>query len=254
MIGGDVEGGGDGRLVLLLPGAGDVRSENRFLVDALSAAGYRVINADLPGHGESAIAASYGVRETAEAIAELIESLDAGPAVVVGNSFAPAAAVWLGAERPELVAGVCLMSAHLEASSGFVNAVFRLLLSGPWAAALWRKFYRGWYKDHPPADLDAELAKLGQMYADPKRRRAARETLVAHRDGVDERAGRLDKPALVIFGSKDDHFGDPRAEAESIASKVSGTVVMIEGAGHCPHVEQPRLVAEALLSFMATLS
>ena len=45
----------------------------------------------------------------------LIEAVDAGPAVVVGTSFAPAAAVWAAAERPDLVAGIVAISPHLHA-------------------------------------------------------------------------------------------------------------------------------------------
>lgn len=246
--------GGDGRLIVLLPGAGDVRSENRFLVELLAAAGHRVINVDLPGHGESAAAVSYGVQETAEALAELLEGLDAGPAIVVGNSFAPAAAAWLGAERPELVAGIVLMSAHLETAPWFGRAMLSALLRGPIAAPMWRMAYRGWYKQNPPVDLDTEIAKLTQMYRDPDRRRAARETLIADREGLDERLERLDLPSLVVFGAEDDHFSDPRAEAQAIADKLSGTVLMVEGAGHYPHVEQPELVAEATLRFIDSIN
>ncbi|MFO7549180.1 MAG: hypothetical protein R6X29_09975, partial [Acidimicrobiia bacterium] len=54
------DSGGDGPLVVLLPGAGDLRSEHRFLAPPLVAAGYRVVTADLPGHGESPTATSYG--------------------------------------------------------------------------------------------------------------------------------------------------------------------------------------------------
>jgi pimeloyl-ACP methyl ester carboxylesterase len=71
--------GGSGPLVILLPGAGDVRSENRFLMPSLEEAGYRVVNADLPGHGGSPTAGSYGVAETADALLALIDGLGSGP-------------------------------------------------------------------------------------------------------------------------------------------------------------------------------
>src|SRR5690606_13591359 len=73
---------GSGSLVVLLPGAGDVRSENRFLAASLIAAGHRVVTADLPGHGDSPAADTYGVEQTAAAIHELIRQLGAGPAVL----------------------------------------------------------------------------------------------------------------------------------------------------------------------------
>jgi alpha-beta hydrolase superfamily lysophospholipase len=56
----DVEGGriaydvtGSGPLVVLSHGIGDHRQAYRFLAPKLAQAGYRVVSADLRGHGES---------------------------------------------------------------------------------------------------------------------------------------------------------------------------------------------------------
>jgi pimeloyl-ACP methyl ester carboxylesterase len=250
--------GGDGRLMLLLPGAGDLRSEHRFLSDRLRAEGFRVVTADLPGHGESPIAREYTVASTARAITDLVESLHAGPAVVVACSFAPAAAVWAAADRPELFAGVVVLSPHLHADDSLKaktqGMAMDLLLRGPWAAGMWARFYQGWYKTNPPADLSAELERLRAMFSDPSRRTAARKTLTADRDGVAERIERLDVPTLTVFGSLDDHFEDPTAMAEQTAAELRGGSLVVEGAGHYPHVEQPEVVASAVSGFAAGLA
>lgn len=249
--------GGDGPLVVMLPGAGDVRSEYRFLVGPIVEAGYRVVTADLPGHGASGVVAEYTVESTASALIELIESLDAGPAIVVACSFAPAAAVWAAAERPELVAGIVALSPHFHGDASvkgrLVGWATRGMLRGPWAAGLWAKLYTGWYKTNPPADLGAEVEKLKTMLGDPARRRAVRETLVADRDGVAERMSRVQRPVLTIFGSLDDHFPDPVAEAAATAAELHGEHLMVEGAGHYPHVERPEVVASAIVTFAAAL-
>jgi alpha-beta hydrolase superfamily lysophospholipase len=59
----DVDGGriayevtGEGPLVVLSHGIGDRREAYRFLVPRLAQAGYRVVAADLRGHGESSMA------------------------------------------------------------------------------------------------------------------------------------------------------------------------------------------------------
>ena len=63
-IGYDVAG--DGSLVVLVPGMGDLRASYRFLAPALRAAGYRVACTDLRGHGDSDnTLTSYGDEETA---------------------------------------------------------------------------------------------------------------------------------------------------------------------------------------------
>ena len=59
--------GGDGPLVVMLPGAGDVRAEYRFVAPALAASDARVVTMDLRGHGESSADwPSYGMVDTAD--------------------------------------------------------------------------------------------------------------------------------------------------------------------------------------------
>lgn len=248
---------GDGPLMLLLPGAGDLRSEHRFLSELLARAGFRVVTADLPGHGESAPATEYSVESTANAVIDLIEALDAGPAVVVANSFAPAAAVWAAVERPELFAGIVAISPHLHADHSVKGKAqglaLELLLRGPWAPGMWVSFYRGWYKADPPADLDQELEKLRAMFSVSAARKAARETLTASRDGMSGRIVRLGAPTLTVFGSKDDHFEDPVSMAAATAAELKGDQLVVDGAGHYPHVEQPEAVASAIVAFVEGL-
>ncbi len=245
--------GGSGRLVLLLPGAGDVRSQNRFIAADLSAAGYRVVTMDLRGHGESSPEwPSYGVSETATDIEAAIRHLDAGPATVIGNSFAPAAALWAAADHPELVTGVVAISPHLDQDASTIQRLaLELALRGPLAGSVWEKFYRGWYKSAPPSDLDGQVALLRDMMRNGERRRAVRATLLAHRNGLDAKLKSLTLPVLVIFGGADDHFADPVAAAQDAATRTGGTYEIIDGAGHYPHVERPELVAPMIQAFLA---
>ena len=242
--------GTSGPLVLLMPGAGDVRSEHRRLAPLLTSRGSRVVTADLPGHGDSPVASSYGVAETADAMIALIEQLDAGPAVVVGCSFAPAAAVWAAVDRPDLVTAVGLISPHMDEEGGIAATLQGIatkgLLRGPIAAPIWRRLYQGWYKTNRPDDLDDELQKMTTMLSDPDRRRAVRQTLVASRDGLSARMDRFDRPSVVVFGTADDHFADPAAEAERLAQRLGSSIVLVDGAGHYPHVENPEQVAAAI--------
>ncbi len=245
--------GGDGPLALLVPGAGDVRSEHRYLAEQLSAKGYRVVTMDLRGHGESSPDwPAYGMAETAADLVALIRHLDAGPATIIANSFAPAAALWAASDHPDLIAGIVAISPHLTAGGSSVQRMaMELLLRGPWAAMVWAKLYTGWYKADPPADLDLEVGKLREMMRDPARRRAVRETLTADRDGLEARIPGLDVPALTVFGTADDHFPDPESEAKRTVDAIGGRFVMVEGAGHYPHVEQPAVVAAAVADFLS---
>ena len=59
-------------------------------------------------------------------------------------------------------------------------------------------------------------------------------------------------PALVVMGTEDPDWADPRAEAEGIVAEMPaglGRIAMIEGAGHYPHAQCPDEVAMLVTSF-----
>lgn len=247
--------GGDGPLVVMIPGAGDIRSEYRFVAPMLAAGGARVVTMDMRGHGESSPKwDSFEMADTAADLIALLEHLDAGPATVVGTSFSPTAALWATSERPDLIDRLVLISAHLESPPEWQRQLLGLMMRGPLAAPLWASQFRGWHPGAPPADLDEHIGALRSMVADPDRRRAARETLIAVRDGLAERTARVRVPTLVIMGGADSHFKDPAAVGAEIAEETGGTLHVVADAGHYPHVEYPDQVAEMIGSFLATAS
>ncbi|UCH25969.1 MAG: alpha/beta hydrolase [Trueperaceae bacterium] len=251
------DSGGSGEPVIMIPGIGDLRSEYRFLAPELQRAGYRVITLDLRGHGESsAVWPEYNVEAVAGDILALIDHLQAEPATVIGTSFAPAAALWAAAEAPDKIRRLVLISSHLEAagqtfSEKAQNALLKLLISSPWKARLWETFYASWYPSEKPQDFDDYLAKLRANIREPGRFEAIKTLLFADRDGLAERLAKVNTPALIVMGTRDNHFKDPAVEAERIAAKISGQVRLIDGAGHYPHAEMPSQTAPAVLDFLA---
>ncbi|MEX1281387.1 MAG: alpha/beta hydrolase [Acidimicrobiia bacterium] len=244
--------GGDGPLVLMLPGAGDVRAEYRFLAPVVAATGARVVTADLRGHGDSSSDwPAHGMAETAADVIALLDHLDAGPATIVATSFSPAAALWAAADRPDLVERLVLISAHLHEGPRWQRIVLDLLLRLPVAGRIWAGQYRGWHPGNPPVDLDAHARVLADMFTDPRRRTAARQTLTASRAGLAERLDRVDVPTLVVMGGADSHFPDPAAEGSSITAETGGRLVVVPDAGHYPHVEYPDVVGSAIADFLA---
>ncbi len=247
--------GGPGSLVVMIPGAGDIRQEYRFIAPRLADMGFRVVTMDLRGHGESSSDwPAYGVADTAADLIALLEHLDTGPAIVVGTSFAPAAALWAASDRPELIDQIVLISAHLEAGPAWQAAPLKLALRAPFAGQMWASQFRKWHPGAPPADLDQHAAALAAMMKDPNRRRAVRETLTANRDGLEQRIARVNVPTLVVMGGADSHFRDPAAVGASIARSTGGTTHIVEGAGHYPHVEYADDVASAITAFLASTS
>jgi pimeloyl-ACP methyl ester carboxylesterase len=60
-------------------------------------------------------------------------------------------------------------------------------------------------------------------------------------------------PALIIMGTEDPDFADPRAEGEAIVAALpagTGSLAMIEGAGHYPHAQYPEQAAALTLPFL----
>jgi pimeloyl-ACP methyl ester carboxylesterase len=239
----------------MIPGAGDIRQEYRFIAPRLAGAGFRVVTMDLRGHGASSPDwPTYGMADSAEDLVALLERLDAGPATIVATSFAPTAALWAASDRPELIERLVLISAHLEDAPAWQTAPLKLALRGPFAATMWAGQFRKWHPASPPADLDQHAGALVRMMSDTGRRRAVRETLTAHRNGLAERIARVDIPTLVVMGGADSHFKNPRTEAASIAEETGGTAHIVDEAGHYPHVEFPDDVASAITTFLASTS
>ena len=73
----------------------------------------------------------------------------------------------------------------------------------------------------------------------------------AYRDdkGLDERLADEHLPLLVIFGSQDD-IADPKS-AQDYRVVPGARIVLIDGAGHSPHVEKPRATARLIKNFWA---
>ena len=67
---------------------------------------------------------------------------------------------------------------------------------------------------------------------------------------VEARLGEVRAPALVVMGSRDPDFRDPKAEAELIAGRLDAEMLMVPDAGHYPQVEYPEIVTPKVLDFL----
>ena len=67
------------------------------------------------------------------------------------------------------------------------------------------------------------------------------------------RLGDVRCPVLVVEGSADPDWADPRAEGERVLADLPaglGQLAVIEGAGHYPHTETPQQLLDLLLPFL----
>ncbi len=251
---------GTGPLVVAVPGMGDVRSTYDDLAPTLVDAGYRVVVADLRGHGDSDTTfTTHGDEATGGDLLALVEHLGAGPAVLLGNSMGASSAAWAAAERPDLVRGLVLISPLLRepgspAKQAAMRVALRALLARPWGAAFWASYYSSISKGRRSPRHAEHVAAVRQNLREPGHLRSFRDLALALDHSVVEvRLSDVAAPALALVGALDPDYSDPAAELAWITETTGAHGVLIPEVGHYPQHQAPDVVVPAVLDFLGGL-
>ena len=248
------DSGGTGAVVICVPGIGDTRAEYRFLAPILEHAGYRVIAMDPRGMGESSVTfQDYSAAAVGSDIVALRESIGAPQVYIIGNSAAGASAVWAAAQMPDQVRSVVLIdpfTRDMPMSFG-IRMTLEAAMHRPWGPAFWSMYYGSLYKAASPADLRQYRDALKTNLKEPGRFEALQAMLWTSKEPCEARMQEVHAPTLVVMGGADSDFDNPAAEAKLVAERLHGSVFMVPGAGHYPHVEQPELVGNEIIGFIA---
>jgi pimeloyl-ACP methyl ester carboxylesterase len=243
---------GEGPLIIAIPAMLDLRAELRFVTPLLVGAGFRVVTVDQRGMGEtSARWPEYGSTPLARDLMALLRHLDAGPAIVYGTSNGAAAAVYADAEAPELIRGLVLVAPFVrDGRMSFVQRQLMNVMRIPGLAApLYLSYFPKW-EPKPPADFAEHKARLAANLKEPGRGGVIKAYMLQQSHAEAEaRLGKVTAPALVIMGTGDIDWPDPVVEAKWLAGRLSAELVLLDGAGHHPHVEFPGEIAEAVTAF-----
>jgi pimeloyl-ACP methyl ester carboxylesterase len=245
--------GGSGPLLVCVPGMGDIREQYRFLTPVLAGAGYRVVTMDLRGMGESSVDwPDYSAAAVGSDIVALIAHLGARHAFIIGNSMAAGAAVWAAAQVPDRISGIVLIGPFVRdvPAAWWSGALIKVAMMRPWGAASWAMYYKSLYPTNPPADLERYRRALHDNLKQPGRMTALQQMIDASKSPCEARIAEVKAPVLVLMGSKDPDFGDPVAEAKLVANRLHGRLIMVEGAGHYPHVEMHDEVEPVIIKFL----
>lgn len=208
---------------------------------------YRVIAPDLPGIGQLDTAALPSVAAYAEWLVALADALAVERAWWVGNSFGASVVASVAGRHPGRTLGAAFVNGF--AMPPTPPLLRRLGRTRP-ARALMRALVRGVYRE----------ASLARGFADPARIPGSLREAVAGWPAIVPRYAAIlvagDGPApasvppLLVFGAADRLPGTRRRDAEALARRTPGArLVLIEGAGHFPQVEQPDAFVRAITAW-----
>ncbi|MEU0096069.1 alpha/beta hydrolase [Kribbella sp. NPDC006257] len=260
---------GEGPLVVLSHGMGAWRQDYRHLAPLLAGAGFRVVNVDMRGHGESSLnwpsvtgKAAISRTDVANDLLGVIRHFG-GPAVIVGQSLSGGAATIAAALAPELVTAIVEINPFTRVAKlnigalfavrryrrGFARLVGTQLLKSP---KVWRSYLDVAYPNKPD-DYRQYTDGLMETLRQPGRWEEFMKTGKTTPADAEAKLPELKRPLLVIMGSEDPDFVDPQAEGEAIVAAAPdgiGQVAVVEGGGHYAQTEYADRVAELIIGFL----
>jgi pimeloyl-ACP methyl ester carboxylesterase len=258
-----VDVSGTGPLVVLAHGMGDSRHSYRFVVPQLVAAGYRVANVDIRGCGDSSATwPSYQRADIARDLVAVVRHLG-GPAVIVGQSISGGAATIAAATAPDVVVGIVELAPFTRKQGvdlvGLLRNRHHRAGTLQLAKVMTTGSLAGWmaYLDvaipTKPADWAQERARIETTLQQRERMAALRAMTKTSPADAGAHLADVRCPVLVVEGSADPDWADPRAEGLRVIGDLAeglGELEVIDGAGHYPHTETPDAVVALLLPFL----
>ncbi|MEX0789905.1 MAG: alpha/beta hydrolase, partial [Actinomycetota bacterium] len=221
----------------------------------------RAVAADMPGFGKAGKPAGfdYTVEGYAAHLGKMLAELGIDRVHLVAHDFGgPWALAWAAA-NPEAYASASLINTGvlLDYRWHYLAKIWQTPVAGEMfnastSAPAFRLLLRHGNSGGLPRPF------LDRMYADFDKRtkRAVLKLYLASRNPEEQfqqlRAAlsQLDRPVLVIWGKKDPYIPHEQADAQR-KTFPNARVVMLDGSGHWPFVDNPQAVQEALIPFLA---
>jgi pimeloyl-ACP methyl ester carboxylesterase len=250
-IGYDDEGTGDDVLVLVHGHPFD-RSMWRPQVEHFSAAGWRVIAADLRGYGESTVVPGVTPLSVfASDVAALATHLGVEKFVLGGLSMGGQIVLDFARQFPHRLRGLILADTFAQAETpegrrnrnDMADRLLREGMSGYADEVLWKMV-----APHNAGPVSEHVSRM--MHNAPPEGAAAALRGRAERPDYTDLLGTITVPTLVVVGS-DDEF-TPVPDAEYMHERVPGSaLVVVDGAAHMPNLERTGAFNEAVAELLA---
>lgn len=222
---------------------------------------YELLLAELPasihafaftqrGHGDAdKPAQGYRPEDFSADLLAFLDAVGLDEAVVIGHSGGSYAAQWFAVDHPERTLGIVLIGAFRSFDNNPGVLELRDVvadLTDPVDPAFVREFQESCVAQAvPDGFIDGIVRDSRKLPA-----RVWREWLKDHLASEAPTArGAIEAPALLLWGDQD--LFCPRSEQDRLVDAIPGArLVVYEGAGHCPHWEQPEASAAELVALV----
>ena len=248
-IGYDDEGTGD--VLVLVHGHPFDRSMWRPQVEHFTAAGRRVIAADLRGYGESTVVpGTTPLSVFAADIEALLTHLGIDEFVLGGLSMGGQIVMECARQFPQRIRGLLLADTFAQAETPqgrrhrneMADRLLREGMSGYATEVLWKMV--------APHNVEAGEHVAKMMHNAPPEGAAAALRGRAERPDYTATLEAVTVPTLVVVGSDDEYT--PLKDAEYMHERIPGsTLVVVDGAAHMPNLERPEAFNNAVAELLA---
>jgi pimeloyl-ACP methyl ester carboxylesterase len=268
----------DGPLVLCMHGFPDTAWTWRHLLPALGAAGYHGVAPFMRGYAPSSLAADgrYPMGALVADVVALHDALGGGDdAVLIGHDWGAPAVYGAAAFAPERFRRV--VAGAVPPTLSFMQALFTFAqLKRSWYIFFFQTpladgvvgadnlgFVAGLWADWSPGyDASFDLAKVRDAIGTPERLAAALAYYRSMFDPSQEIPGleaqqaaplqNVPQPTLYYHGADDGCLGAEAVTPALLAYVGAGSeILMVEGAGHFAHLEQPRAINAKILEWLS---
>jgi pimeloyl-ACP methyl ester carboxylesterase len=217
-------------------------------LERVAAAGVRALAPDLPGFGASArVAGPYTMEAYADALAALLDARGLGPVALAGGSMGGVVAQHFALRHPARLARLLLVATGAvmgDPAAGLARA--DAVAAAAWDDAAAAAVVAGFFRDPPPAPRLAEYRRIARAASHAAAVEAARSNA---RSNTLERLGEIRVPTLIVQG-RHDRARTPEHGA-LLRDRIAGArLVVLEGSGHTPQLEEPEAFHAATLPFL----
>jgi 3-oxoadipate enol-lactonase len=246
---------GTGPLVVLLHGLSDTHGLWQHVAPAL-ADRYTVVAVDHYAHGRSPLPeGELTTAVMADGVAQLIERLGLGPAVVIGLSMGGGVAQVLALRRPDLVRALGLVSTSSEFKPAnrerFLKRGEKAVREGM-SSVIEETVPRWFTAEWPAANPDAYRSVVETVLANPPERFAAASQANAERNWTD-RLGEIRCPVLFV-GGEQDPMGIEGVAASFRQHIPDARTEIVPAVSHLIPIQKPAELNAILLDWLAEVA